>query len=252
MHPLDIFYLACLMLGGVYTLVTLFMGGLSHAAGHLGHTIHLPGLDQGHHIGDAAGHIHVGHAGHHVDAGHAPAHGHAPASGHAHGHADGTHTESRGDLAHLHPHADHAIDGEGGGFNLLQYLNPMSVAGFLLGFGGAGFLSHTLGAHTTASLLFAGAGGWGLWLMAYLIVTRVFARAGGTSHNKREDIVGLRANVIAPITGAQPGTVSYIVGGTRQSLRAISEDEELIPVGSTVRIRKVDANTAHVMRIDQF
>ena len=78
----------------------------------------------------------------------------------------------------------------------------------------------------------------------------IFGAGEATSHNRRESVVGLRASVTAPIEGARPGMVSYTVSGARQSLRAITEDEEPIPMGATVRIRKIDQNTALVMRID--
>src|SRR2546423_10739928 len=171
LHPLDILFWTCLMLGGAYTLVSLLMGGISHAAGHAGHigdTLHIP------HI---LGHTHTGHA----DVGHAgSAHGGQGAHaghGHAHGHAG---EEASGRHLDIHAHT------EGGGFSVLQYLNPLSVAGFLLGFGGVGVASRILRAHPMASFLYGCAGGSGMWLVAYLIIARFFGAAGGTSHNLRE------------------------------------------------------------------
>src|SRR5439155_13963934 len=85
MHPLDILFWTCLMLGGAYTLLTLLMGGFSHAAGHLGHVggaVHIPHAG---HLGDLAGHHHAGH----IDAG-GTGHAHAGHAGHvAHGDAGG-------------------------------------------------------------------------------------------------------------------------------------------------------------------
>lgn len=227
LHPLDILFWACLMLGGIYTLFTLVLGGLSdiaghgHAIGHVGDASHVPDLG-GHHTGDFA----AGDAGLDVaqgDAGLATDHG-----------AD-------------HGVGDHHTEGQ---FHLLAYLNPMSVAGFLLGFGGIGVVSGLLQVPLLARLLYAVAGGGGLWLMAYLLITRMFGRAGGTSHTRREDLVGVRGQVTAPIARSQPGMVSYTVAGTRQSVRAITDEAEPIPTGALVRIRKIENNTAHVVRID--
>lgn len=243
MHPLDIVFWACLMLGGAYTVVTLLMGGISHASGHVGHigdTLHIP------HVGDMLGHHHAGHIG--------PAHGgHAHAgSGHA-THADSAHhaaqlsTDSQNQTSQhleMHVHAD------GDGFNIFQYLNPMSVAGFLLGFGGSGVASRMLGAHPAAATLYGLAGGGGMWLLAYLVIAKVFGASEGTSHNVREELIGTRAQVTSRIAGSQPGMVAYIVSGARQSLRAVSDDDDPIPVGAAVRIRRIESNTARVTRID--
>jgi len=131
-------------------------------------------------------------------------------------------------------------------------MNPLSMAGFLLGFGGAGVVSGMLFPASAAGvrLLAGGVCGWGLWLVAYLIVTKMFGNAEGSSHNRRQDLIGIRARVSVPINGSRPGMVSYVVGGTRQSLRAITEDEEPIPVGAEVRIRRIADNTAWVALID--
>lgn len=88
-------------------------------------------------------------------------------------------------------------------------------------------------------------------MIAYMIITRFFGASEGSSHNKREELVGTRAQVTALITGATPGMVTYVVGGSRQSLRAVTDDEEPIPVGATVRIRRIESHTARVIRIDQ-
>jgi membrane protein implicated in regulation of membrane protease activity len=241
LHPLDIFFWACLMLGGVYTLFNLFMGGLSHAAGHvsqIGHSLHIP------HVPDLAGHI-SGHA----EAAHTAGGAHAlPAHG-AHGHAGLSD-------AHAHAHAanSHGSIEEGGPrFNLLAYFNPMSVAGFLVGFGGAGALIGLLNPEVGLALrlAFSIASGWALWLLSYLLITRVFGFAEGTSHNLQEQCIGLPANVTAPINGSHPGMISYAVAGSRQTLRAITDEDEQISVGSIVRIRKITANTAYVTATDQ-
>lgn len=232
MHPINILFWSCFMLGGGYMVLTLLMGGLSHAAGHMGHvghSLHLPHSSGGHHIsGHAGGPAHTGNAGH--------LHGHH-ANGHPHGGQE---------------HGDHQpAETEGGGFNILQYLNPTFISCFLFGFGGLGALSQFLGLPPTTGFICASAGGLGLYVFAYLFVAKMFAGSEATSHNIREELVGTRARVTAPIAGLRPGMVSYEVGGSRQLLRAITDDEEPIPTGATVRIRKIDNHTAHVMRIDQ-
>jgi membrane protein implicated in regulation of membrane protease activity len=229
MHPLDIFYVVSLLLGGGYTVVSMLMGGLSHAAhsiSHVAHTGHVPHLDIGGH-----GH-HAGHIGHADGAGH-----HDMAHHGAHHDGDSGGDSGDGDDASGRP-------------NLLAYFNPTLLSGFLLGCGAAGLMSRYLGVLPAASLPYAGIGGLALWGSAFLIVSQMFGKAQGTSHNRRSDVVGLRGNVTAPIEGQRPGMVAFNVGGTRQQLRAVTEDEEPIPMGAEVRIRRVDEHTALVMRID--
>lgn len=250
MNTLDIAYWTCMLLGGGYTLVTLMLGGFGH--GHGG---------DGAHAGDAghAGHVDAGaHAGHalHADAG-----AHAGHTVHADG---GTHTAHADHGLHMpHFHGPHAHGHHGGGhaqgeepaarIHLLSYLNPMAVAGFLLGFGGTGVLMRSQGASPLASLAGACASGYGLWLAAYLVVTRIFAVAGGTSHFLRDDLVGMAASVTAPIAPGRPGMVCCTVAGSRQSVRAIVDEAcGDIPVGASVRIVRIEAGTARVVRSEDI
>lgn len=230
MHPLDIFYLVSLLLGGSYTIFSMLMGGLSHAAhhmSHVAHTVHLPHLPEiGSHVHQGAHTVHVEGVGHH----------------HAHG-DHGHHGEQNG---------GDSGDGEdaSGRINLLAYFNPTLLSGFLLGCGAAGLMSRFLGVQPGASLPYAGIGGLVLWGSAFFIVSQMFGKAQGTSHNRRSDVIGLRAQVTTPIEGQRPGMVSVTVGGTRQQIRAVTDDEGIIPVGAVVRIRRLDEHTALVMRID--
>jgi len=124
------------------------------------------------------------------------------------------------------------------------------MASFLAGFGWAGILSRMLGAGVIGSTLWAGLGGWLTWLMTYSLVMSMFSKAGASSHYRSEDVVGIRGNVTTPIDGMRPGMVSYTMSGTHQTIRAISEDNEQIPSGVEVRIRKIENQMAHVVRVD--
>src|SRR5687767_4167663 len=190
-------------------------------------------------LSDVAGHLHLGDAGAH--AGDLGAHGGGDASiamsadhgdlGVDHGHG------ANGDAGHHH-------------FSLLTFLSPLQVASFFFGFGALGVLTRIQKMALIPSAGYAAIGGLLTWAAAYLILTQMFGKSQGTSHSRREEMIGLRAQVIAPIAGERPGMVAYTVAGTRQSLPAITEDEEPIPMGATVRIRKVRGNTASVVRID--
>ncbi len=230
MSPLDIIYWTCLMLGGGYTLITLLTGSLSHAAGHLGHAGHSLHMPHGsHHVGIHGTSGHAGHVGHSSHVGH----GGSDVAHHSHGSGDAT-----------EPIA------EGARFNPLELLNIPAMSSFMLGFGGIGVVTRSLGFHVRLSLVYATAAGFGLWSLAWWIVKRLFGDAEGTSHNTWDDVIGLRAEVSAPIEGMKSGTVAYTVGGSRQTAKAISEEEELIPKGSIVRIRKIENHTVTVSRVE--
>ncbi len=236
MHPLDILFWTCMMLGGAYTLISLLLGFVSSGDGS--------GHDAG--AGDATGdfgHAHPGLFTHtHTGFDHALQADAAPADAAS---LDASH---QADLSH----GDHGdAVAEGGRFNLLQYFSPVSIAGFLLGFGGLGVISRMLGAGGLFSTLNGMVGGLGLWLVAYLIIVRVFAQSGGSSHTRREALVGRQAQVIAPISGSRPGMISYTIAGMRQTARAITEEGQTIPVGANVRIRRVDSNTAFVIPMSE-
>ena len=239
MNTLDIIFWSCLMLGGVYTVFTLLMGSLGHSAGHahdIGHIGHAGHIGDAGHIGHAANTGHVGHTG---DSGHVSHVTHAQPGAQTHPPTQQGHGEQQNEEIF-----------QGAHFNIWNYLSPMTVAGFLIGFGGGGLVGRSFHMGSILSILIGTVGGLGMWSGAYYIITKVFLDAEVSSESKQEDMIGIQAQVTVPIDGKHPGMISYVSSGTRQSLRAITEDDELIPTGSVVRIRRIDNNTASVMRID--
>src|SRR5579872_1685020 len=103
--PLSLVFIACFLFGLLFFIGTILLGNLGHAdhAGHIGHT------DLGHatHIG--------GHDVSHVS--HTPVHS-----------AQAQHSTT----------ADH----QGTHFSIAPYMNPTTIALFLLGFGFFGYVSH--------------------------------------------------------------------------------------------------------------
>ncbi|NUQ71455.1 MAG: hypothetical protein HUU17_11630 [Chthonomonadales bacterium] len=242
---LDILYWASLFLGGAYFALTLALGGLSHLVSRVEHTFDI------HH--ESAGGLEVGdHAAHGSDCVHLD-HGHATDPGHVlhHDHI-GTHADVDHGAGH-HDAGDHGVDthrGPGHGINLLAFLNPTMISCFLVGFGGAGVLSRLSGAGFLPSLACGGVSGSMLYYYAWWLIVRVFGGAQASSHVRRSDLVGVRAEVMAPIAGTRPGMIAYTVAGQRQTARAIAEAGEELPVGTSVRIRKLSRDTAEVVRIE--
>jgi hypothetical protein len=87
-------------------------------------------------------------------------------------------------------------------------------------------------------------------VLAYLFIFKFVGASQASSHYREDDVLGLRGQVTAPIRGSQPGMVACVVAGRRQQFRAITEEEEPIPMGAAVRIRTIHNNTAKVIRID--
>ena len=82
-------------------------------------------------------------------------------------------------------------------------------------------------------------------------MTKVFGGAETTSHNTWDDLIGLYAEVTAAIDVGKPGLISFTVAGARQTSKAVSNEEEIIPRGASVRIRKIENHTAIVTPVNE-
>jgi membrane protein implicated in regulation of membrane protease activity len=145
-----------------------------------------------------------------------------------------------GDSGHSHT---------GGHAHLLSLLSPLYVSALLAGFGGVGLVSRYLQMPAASAIAFAALGGFATWGSAWYTLTQVFGKAQGTSHNRQEELIGRKAVVSTAIAGSSPGMVTLEIAGSRQSVRAITDDDETIPNGAVVRIRKIEKSTVHVVRI---
>jgi len=170
-----------------------------------------------------------------------------------HGQADSAHSQSEHGLEAVHVghgHGHAADADEGSRFNLLAFLNPTMASSFLIGFGGGGVVSRLSGAGAVPSIACAGVSGSLLYYYAHWLIMRVFAAAQASSHTRLDDLLGRPATVIAPIEGTHAGMVALVVGGSRQTFRALSSEGEVIPVGTSVRVRRVKRDTVLVTRND--
>ncbi len=267
MTGLDVLYWASLFLGGSYLLLSVALGSLSHFASQAHGALDGGAGDIGH-VGDAGNAAGFGHADAGTDFGHADAgtdFGHADA-GHADfGHADfghdvghdigadaGGHDGGAGDAhgadthADAHAHADHDVPI---GLKLLTFLSPVLASGFLVGFGGSGVMARSANLPIVPSLAWAAAGGALMYYLSWWVIHDVFGGSQASSHTKRDELVGRTGVVMAPISGTHPGMVCYTIAGTRQSIPAITEDGIIIPVGTMVRIRRIDNRQAVVSRV---
>src|SRR5437016_4047433 len=151
-----------------------------------------------HHMG-GAGHMHSLHPG-----------GHVGTAGHGH-----STTQAR-QGTQLKQH---------GGFSLFGYLNPMSLALFLLGFGFLGYVFHNAVASLPLQFTFAiaGVGGIILALVFLVLLSRVFGDSEGATVQDVSDRTGLLGKVSMAIPQNSIGEISYVSpGGMRKSIPARS------------------------------
>lgn len=215
--PLSLVFIFCFLLGFGFFLVAGLMGGHGHA--HAGHIhVHLPGIH------------------------HAPAHvgGHAPAPAAAH--AGGTQPASGG-----HQGTQNAV--QQAHVSLFGYLNPTTIALFLLGFGFFGYFFHNITDLAVSFTLLLATGG-GLLIAALLLMAlnRLFANSEGSTELDVVDRTGMLGRVSITIPERGVGEIIYTSpGGIRKSIPArspdnqrLERDQEVVVVNYQNGIAEVD------------
>ena len=220
--PLSLVFIFCFLLGFGFFLIASLMGG--HGHGHAGH-----------------GHIHM--AGAH----HAPAH----VRGHVSSHAPGTQTGTGGQHGAQHgPQQAHS--------SLFGYLNPTTIALFLLGFGLFGYLFHNLTPLALSlSLLLAVVAGFVLTALLLLLLNRLFANSEGSTEQDVVDRTGMLGRVSITIPEKGLGEILYTSpGGMRKSIAArglnnqrLERDLEVVVVNYQHGVAEVDT-WEHFMQQD--
>jgi hypothetical protein len=216
--PLSLIFVFCFVLGFGFFLAASLMG--SHGHGHLGHFhIHLPGV---HHAPAAHGGGHVAPTSH---AAHAPT---------AHGNTASTNNQQTAPQAR---------------FSLAGYINPTSIAIFLLGFGFFGYFFHNLTpAAASLSLLLALLGGMVLAAALLTLLSRVFANVEGSAEQDVVDRTGMLGKVSITIPEKGLGEIIYTSpAGMRKSIPArglnnqhLDRDLEVVVVNYQHGVAEVD------------
>lgn len=208
--PLSLAFIGSFLIGLFFLLIASFTGH-----------------DAIHHVG-GAGHMHLLHPG-----GHVGTTGGATSSGHS----------------TVHTQQDTQIR-QGGNFLLLGYLNPMSLALFLLGFGFLGYVFHNAMASLALQFTFAiaGVGGIILALVFLILLNRIFGDSEGSTVQDVSDRTGLLGKVSMTIAQNSLGEITYISpGGMRKSIPArsldgqrLERDQEVVVVNCQNGIVEVD------------
>jgi len=137
-----------------------------------------------------------------------------------------------------------------GNFWLLSYLNPMSLALFLLGFGFLGYVFHNAMASLALQFTFAiaGVGGIILALVFLALLSHIFSESESATVQDVSDRTGLLAKVSVTIPQDGLGEITYLSpGGMRKSVAArslgrqrLERDQEVVVVNSQRGIAEVD------------
>ncbi|HLZ60775.1 MAG TPA: hypothetical protein VKR06_27830 [Ktedonosporobacter sp.] len=208
--PFSLLFIVCFLAGLLFLVVTALMGNLTH-----GHNI---GHDLSHHVG---GHHVVAHAGH---------------------------------AAHPVSHAGHSTTqgGQGATNNLswvFGYINPMTLALFLTGFGFLGYVFHNNTALALPfTLILAGVSGFIIASVLLALLNRVFGDSEGETVQDVADRTGLLGKVSLTIQENSLGEILYVSpGGMRKSVparsidgRRLERDQEVVVVNYQKGIAEVD------------
>ena len=197
--PLSLVFIACFLFGLLFFVGTLLLGNLGHAthAGNGGHT--------------NAGHVtHTG--------GHAPSHAVVHSTQGTHG----QHTTT--------------ADQQGAHFSIAPYMNPTTVALFLLGFGFFGYISHNTAQFVLPlTLVLAAIGGLAVAALLLVLVSRLFGDSEGATIQDVSDRTGLLGKVSISIREDNIGEIIYVSpGGMRKSIAARSVNGQSIESGQEV------------------
>jgi hypothetical protein len=226
--PLSLVFIFCFLLGFGFFIASAFMGGHGHAH---------------HSVGHAGGHAHVAHTSAHT-------------ATHAHTHA-GSHTHA-GNHTQVQPHTNgqqtgkaqtQQQDAQQGTFSLFAYLNPTSIALFLLGFGFSGYFFHNT-TPIAASLLIILALVGGIIISAFVLflLNRLFANSEGSTIQDVSDRTGMIGKVSITIPEKGLGEIIYTSpGGLRKSVPArglenqhLDRDLEVVVVNYQNGVAEVD------------
>jgi hypothetical protein len=194
--PLSLVFIACFLFGLLFFIGTILLGNFGHA-GHTGHT----NLEHATHTG--------GHDIPHVS--HAPVH-------------------------NIHAQHSTAADHQSNHFSIAPYMNPTTIALFLLGFGFFGYVSHnTVQFVLPLTLVLAALGGLVVAALLLLLVSRLFGDSEGATIQDVSDRTGLLGKVSISIRENNIGEIIYVSpGGMRKSIPARSVSGQSIESGQEV------------------
>ncbi|HEX7737537.1 MAG TPA: hypothetical protein VF458_22000 [Ktedonobacteraceae bacterium] len=228
--PLSLVFIFCFLVGFGFFLVATLAGGHGH--------------------GHAHAHIHVGHL--HV---HLPGVHHAPAHGASHAPHAATHNATHAPSAQNGANStNNQQNAQQTAFALGTFINPTSIALFLLGFGFFGYLFHNLTPGLASlSLLLALIAGIVLSVTLLSTLSRLVANVESSTEQDVVDRTGMLGKVSLTIPEKGLGEIIYTSpGGMRKSIPARGLDNQRLERDLEVVVVNYENGVAEVDTWEHF
>ncbi|MEK9137615.1 MAG: NfeD family protein [Bacteroidota bacterium] len=129
-------------------------------------------------------------------------------------------------------HIDHAEHGESAGPSIFS---AFAMSFFLMGFGGVGWMMQNNGYGPYASVGAAVVAGASLWGLAFAFMTFMYGQQSN-SLVTTQNLLGQVCSVVIPINPGGVGKIQCSTQSGTTELLAISDEREVIPSGTSVRI----------------
>ena len=112
---------------------------------------------------------------------------------------------------------------DGAGDASLAHISPISIAAFMTAFGAIGIIAtRSFGQTAMMSVVWAVVGGIIVAVGAHAIFYFMFVAPQASSAVKQSDLIGISAEVTAPIPAGSVGEIAYVAMGSRQTSQARS------------------------------
>jgi membrane protein implicated in regulation of membrane protease activity len=116
-------------------------------------------------------------------------------------------------------------------------ISPITIATFVTVFGGIGVITTQLfNVSPGMSLVYSLLSALGCSGLMYLFYSQFLIRSQGSSEMRREELIGMQAEVTVPIGESSTGQVTYLTKSGRMNSMARSLDGKPIPRGQFVQI----------------
>lgn len=152
----------------------------------------------------------------------------------------GSHGFEHGGIGHGALHGQDADD-------VPSPLNPVVIASAIAAFGAAGIVSKAgFGMGELASAAFSAFCAAAVGTAVFFGIVKFLYQAKANTHFSGENLINSEAEVLTPIPVQGVGEIVYSMNGMRNSLPAMSKNNEFLGRGETVIIQSIENHTAFV------